>query len=77
MAFFDLDGLKRINDSYGHGAGDAAIAAVAQTLVENIRETDVAGRLGGDEFAVLLVQVPLAAARTKPPTSSPGSPPNR
>lgn len=65
VAFFDLDGLKRINDSYGHGAGDAAIAAVAQTLVDNVRETDVAGRLGGDEFAVLLVQAPLEAGRAK------------
>lgn len=65
VAFFDLDRLKRINDAHGHGAGDAAIAAVAQTLVDNIRETDVAGRLGGDEFAVLLVQAALPAARAK------------
>ena len=65
VAFFDLDGLKRINDAHGHGAGDAAIAATAQTLVANIRETDVAGRLGGDEFAVLLVQAPLAVAKIK------------
>lgn len=65
IAYFDLDGLKRLNDAYGHAAGDAAIAVVAQTLVENVRESDVAARLGGDEFAVLLVQAGVEAARAK------------
>lgn len=65
IAFFDLDGLKRINDAHGHAAGDAAIAVTAQILTDNIRETDVAARLGGDEFAVLLAQAPVDAARAK------------
>ena len=65
VAFFDLDGLKAINDAYGHAAGDAAIGLVARTLLDNIRETDVAGRLGGDEFGVLLAQAPSADAHAK------------
>ena len=65
VAFFDLDGLKRINDAHGHAAGDAALVAVAATLAGQVRESDVCGRLGGDEFAVLLAQAPLPEARTK------------
>ena len=65
LAFLDLDGLKRINDAYGHAAGDAALQAVAQSLLDHVRETDVVGRLGGDEFAVLLSHAPPEAARAK------------
>jgi diguanylate cyclase (GGDEF)-like protein len=54
MIYFDLNGLKPVNDTYGHAAGDAVIAYVAHVLVENVREADVVGRLGGDEFGVLL-----------------------
>ncbi|MGH3023560.1 MAG: diguanylate cyclase [Gaiellaceae bacterium] len=50
----DLDGLKRINDLGGHGAGDVALRALADALRATIRATDVACRLGGDEFAVIL-----------------------
>ena len=50
----DLDGLKEINDSLGHAAGDAALVAVAQVFARRTRRSDVAVRLGGDEFAVLL-----------------------
>ncbi|HEU4449039.1 MAG TPA: sensor domain-containing diguanylate cyclase [Gaiellaceae bacterium] len=50
----DLDGLKRINDLGGHGAGDLALRALADALRASIRATDVACRLGGDEFAVIL-----------------------
>jgi diguanylate cyclase (GGDEF)-like protein len=56
IVYFDVDGLKRINDQHGHAAGDAALVAVAQVLVENVRASDVVGRLGGDEMGVLLVQ---------------------
>jgi diguanylate cyclase (GGDEF)-like protein len=50
----DLDGLKGINDSHGHAAGDAAIMAVARVLRETTRPQDVLIRIGGDEFLVLL-----------------------
>lgn len=50
----DLDGLKRINDLGGHGAGDLALRALSDALRSSIRAADVACRLGGDEFAVIL-----------------------
>jgi diguanylate cyclase (GGDEF)-like protein len=50
----DLDRLKLVNDTFGHPAGDAALAAVAGTLLKERRSTDTAARIGGDEFALLL-----------------------
>jgi len=50
----DLDHFKRINDTYGHEAGDAILRKVALTLRENIRSCDVACRMGGEEMVVLL-----------------------
>ena len=50
----DLDGLKRINDLGGHPAGDEALRALANSLVESSRAGDITCRLGGDEFAVIL-----------------------
>ena len=53
VIFGDMDGLKRINDTYGHDAGDRAIKAEAQILKENFRASDIVGRLGGDEFVII------------------------
>ncbi|MBV1850583.1 sensor domain-containing diguanylate cyclase [Catellatospora sp. NEAU-YM18] len=50
LLFIDLDGLKRINDTYGHSAGDHAIGATAGLLRANTRRGDVLGRIGGDEL---------------------------
>jgi diguanylate cyclase (GGDEF)-like protein len=50
----DLDGLKNINDTYGHMAGDAALLTVAKTLSGCFRGSDVLGRWGGDEFLAIL-----------------------
>ncbi len=65
LIYFDLTGLKTINDTLGHTAGDTAIRAVAEVLVSNVRDFDVVGRLGGDEFAVVLAQTTIEPAREK------------
>ncbi|MEO5358098.1 MAG: diguanylate cyclase [Nitrospirae bacterium YQR-1] len=54
LVFLDLDGLKHINDTIGHEAGDLAISGAASVLKETFRETDIIARIGGDEFIVLV-----------------------
>jgi diguanylate cyclase (GGDEF)-like protein len=65
LAYFDLAGFKAVNDRFGHAAGDAALKAVAERLIANVRGSDVVGRMGGDEFAVILAQVDGATAQVK------------
>jgi len=54
LLFFDLDGLKRINDTYGHMEGDFALKKTAEITKSCLRKTDVMARYGGDEFIILL-----------------------
>jgi diguanylate cyclase (GGDEF)-like protein len=54
MLFVDLDGLKMINDTFGHRAGDEALIQVANLLAAGVRHSDVVARIGGDEFGILL-----------------------
>lgn len=65
LVFFDVNGLKQINDTMGHAAGDKALLSVAQTLGEQVRDTDIVGRIGGDEFGVILAQADEDVARVK------------
>lgn len=52
----DVDFFKKVNDTYGHIAGDAALQKLAKVCLETLREIDIVGRLGGEEFAILLPQ---------------------
>ena len=54
MLFVDIDGLKSINDSFGHRAGDVALIQVAHLMIGGVRKGDMVARLGGDEFGILL-----------------------
>ncbi|MEM8800437.1 MAG: GGDEF domain-containing protein [Pseudomonadota bacterium] len=65
ILFFDVNEMKRVNDEFGHAAGDAVLLHVANTLIENVRGSDVVGRLGGDEFAVLLANANEAQSMEK------------
>lgn len=62
MLYVDLDGLKMINDTFGHKAGDEALMQVAQLLVGGVRRSDVVARIGGDEFGILLSHADEASA---------------
>jgi diguanylate cyclase (GGDEF)-like protein len=62
VAFLDLDHFKRINDTYGHLAGDRTLQLFAKRALEAIRVTDRLGRYGGEEFLVILVGTPLRDA---------------
>ena len=65
VLYFDINGFKRVNDEFGHAAGDAALRHIADILTENVRESDVVGRLGGDEFGVILAQADAGVAAEK------------
>jgi diguanylate cyclase (GGDEF)-like protein len=54
LALIDIDRFKRINDTYGHGAGDQALLALTRICQNNLREIDIFARLGGDEFVLLM-----------------------
>ncbi len=54
VIMLDIDNFKKINDTYGHAAGDEVIRRLAQICIDNIRKSDVLGRLGGEEFAILM-----------------------
>jgi diguanylate cyclase (GGDEF)-like protein len=54
LIYFDLNHLKKTNDTLGHAAGDAVLSHFADVLLAQVRDSDCVGRLGGDEFGVLL-----------------------
>ena len=63
LALLDLDGFKKVNDTYGHAMGDAVLVETARRLIKLLGPGDMLARLGGDEFVLLLVNKPAEAAR--------------
>ena len=59
----DIDHFKRVNDSFGHDAGDVALRSLAAIMLRRLRETDVVARLGGEEFVAILPDTDAAQAR--------------
>ena len=57
LGYLDVDGFKGVNDTQGHRVGDQVLTAVANTITERLRTSDVVARMGGDEFAILLPDV--------------------
>jgi len=62
MLLVDIDGLKDVNDTLGHAAGDELIRSVAGVIGARMRETDIVARVGGDEFGVLMAHTPASTA---------------
>ena len=62
ILMIDLDHFKRVNDTYGHEAGDEVLRTVSRTFSERLRSSDAIGRFGGEEFVVLLPETDLAGA---------------
>jgi diguanylate cyclase (GGDEF)-like protein/PAS domain S-box-containing protein len=63
--FLDLDGLKTVNDTLGHEAGDKVLCAVARRMKNVIRKSDTIARIGGDEFAIIVDQIKSAKEAEK------------
>ena len=63
-AILDIDHFKRVNDNYGHNAGDKALKIIAKTMVQYVRQSDAVFRIGGEEFVLLLTNTAAVDAAT-------------
>ncbi|MCW8886337.1 MAG: GGDEF domain-containing protein [Motiliproteus sp.] len=63
LVMFDIDHFKKVNDTFGHHAGDEVIRAVSECLQKTARTTDIVGRYGGEEFGAILINTDAAQAR--------------
>ncbi len=57
IIFIDIDGLKQINDNYGHDAGDVTILGISETIFSSLRNRDIVTRVGGDEFIIVVEEL--------------------
>lgn len=64
LFIFDIDWFKRVNDTYGHAAGDCVLREIANRVSRNVRSFDLVARYGGEEFVVVLPETPLPVAMT-------------
>jgi diguanylate cyclase (GGDEF)-like protein len=64
LVMFDIDHFKRINDTYGHLAGDYVLKQLASAVKQKIRREDLFARYGGEEFSIILPEIPLAPSLT-------------
>lgn len=63
IIMLDIDHFKKVNDQYGHAAGDAALIKCVETITRTVRATDYVGRLGGEEFCIMLPNTDVKAAK--------------
>jgi two-component system cell cycle response regulator len=64
VMLFDLDHFKKVNDTYGHAAGDAVLRGVATRVKDSLRESDMVARYGGEEFVIVMPAAPPDTARS-------------
>lgn len=62
LAMIDVDFFKKVNDQYGHDAGDVVLREVSEIMLENVRKTDIVARMGGEEFCILFSNISLESA---------------